>query len=151
VKAVRRLPDERLEALSRTYATVRWDPDGVMAFGEQLNEHCATLVHNLKFPGRPRYVRRVLNAQLDPRYVPMLVRDLEQQADAFADSTDDALNGPKQIVKGRSQDAASLGIALYVFETESGEGRDQLDESSSGKRRSHGGAGRPRLKTRPSR
>jgi hypothetical protein len=151
VKAVRRLANGRLEALSRTYATVRWDPDGVIAFGEQLNEHCATLLHNLRFPARPRYVRRVLNAQVDPRYVPMLVRDLQQQADAFADSTDDALNDPKQIVTGRSQDAASLGIALYVFETESGEGRDQLDESSSGKRRSHGGAGRPRRKTRPSR
>jgi hypothetical protein len=151
VKAVGRLPDGRVQALSRSYATVRWDPDGVTEFGEQLSEHCATLVHNLKFPARARYVRRVLNARLDPRYVPMLVRDLEQQAEAFADSTDDALNDPKQTVTGRGKDAASLGIALYVFETESGESRDQLDDSSSGKRRSHGGTGRRRGKTRRSR
>lgn len=119
VKAVRRLANGRLEALSRTYATVRWDPDGVMAFGEQLNEHCATLLHNLKFPARPRYVRRVLNAQLDPRYVPMLVRDLEQQADALADSVDDALNDPKQTLPGKSgvTGANSVGLALYVFES----------------------------------
>ena len=119
VKAVRRLANGRLEALSRTYATVRWDPDGVTAFGEQLNEHCATLLHNLKFPARPRYVRRVLNAQLDPRYVPMLVRDLEQQADALADSVDDALNDPKQTLPGESgvTGANSVGLALYVFES----------------------------------
>jgi hypothetical protein len=119
VKAVRRLANGRLEALSRTYATVRWDPDGVTAFGEQLNEHCATLLHNLKFPARPRYVRRVLNAQLDPRYIPMLVRDLEQQADALADSVDDALNDPKQTLPGKSgvTGANSVGLALYVFES----------------------------------
>jgi Family of unknown function (DUF6502) len=118
VKAVRRKPDGRLEALSRTYATVRWDPDGIIAFGEQLNEHCATLLHNLRHPASARYVRRVLNAQLDPRYVPMLTRDLVQQADALADSADDALNDPKQTLPGRSGEsgAASLGIAFYVFE-----------------------------------
>lgn len=119
VRAVRRQSDGRLQALSRSLATVRWDPDGVAAFGEQLSEHCATLLHNLKFPARPRYVRRVVNARLDPRYVPMLIRDLEQQAEAFADSTDDALNDPKQTLTGRSPTgSASLGIALYVFETQ---------------------------------
>lgn len=119
VKAVRRLPDGRVEALSRSYATVRWDPDGVTEFGEQLSEHCATLVHNLKYPARARYVRRVLNARLDPRYVPMLVRDLVQQAEGFADAADDSLNDPKQTITGRSKDeAASLGVALYLFETQ---------------------------------
>jgi hypothetical protein len=118
VRAVRRLADGRIEALSRTYATVRWDPDGVAAFGEQLQEHCATLLYNLKYPTRPRYVRRVLNARLDPKYVPMLTRDLEQQAEALADSMDDALNDPRQTVPAKRDDGAagSLGITFYVFE-----------------------------------
>jgi hypothetical protein len=119
VKAVRRLADGRLEAASRSSATVRWDRDGILAFGEQLGEHCATLLHNLKQPARARLVRRVLNARLDPRYVPMLVRDLEQQAEVFADSADDALNDPRQTVGGRgAREAASLGIAVYLFETQ---------------------------------
>src|SRR5579872_6366365 len=151
VNAVRRLADGRVEALSRFYATVRWDPDGITEFGEQLSEHCATLVHNLKFPARARFVRRVLNARLDPRYVPMLVRDLEQQAEAFADSTDDALNDPKQTITGRNRETASLGIALYVFETDSAESRDQLDETAKEPPRSRGGARGPRNKTRPAR
>ena len=123
VKAVRRLPDGRVQALSRTYATVRWDPDGVLALGEHLNEHCKTLLHNLQFPSRPRYMRRVLNAQLDPRYVPMLIRDIEHQADALGDSIDDALNDPKQTLSGKAADngAASLGIAFYVFEASADE------------------------------
>jgi Family of unknown function (DUF6502) len=137
VKAVRRKPDGRLEALSRTYATVRWDPDGVIAFGEQLNEHCATLLHNLRHPARARYVRRVLNAQLDPRYVPMLTRDLMQQADALADSVDDALNDPKQTVSGKSREssATSLGIAFYVFEVPpADETAEDLNDNVAGKR-----------------
>src|SRR5262249_33674832 len=135
-------------AVSRSYATVRWDPDGVTEFGEQLSEHCATLVHNLKFPARARCVRRVVNARLDPRYVPMLVRDLEQQAEGVADAADDALNDPKQTVTGRSkEETASLGVALYLFETQnpeevpgesaagaSGEGRHV--RSGRGKKRS---------------
>jgi hypothetical protein len=117
VRAIKRLPDGRLQALSRTYATVRWDPDGVLAVGEQLNELCATLTHNLKFPDRPRYVRRVLNAQVDPRYVPMLTRDIEQHAAVLANSFDDALNDPKATLPGNPDDtgALSLGVALYVF------------------------------------
>jgi AcrR family transcriptional regulator len=117
VKAIKHLSDGRLQALSRTYATVRWDPDGVIAVGEQLNELCATLTHNLKFPARPWYVRRVLNAQLDPQYVPMLARDIEQHAKVLADSFDDALNDPKATLPGnpRETGAVSLGVALYVF------------------------------------
>jgi hypothetical protein len=131
VKAVRRHTDGRLEALSRTYATVRWDPAGVMAFGEQLSEHCATLLHNLRFPAQARYVRRVLNAQLDPRYVPMMARDLRQHTEALADSLDDALNDPKQTLPGEpgKTGAASLGIAFYVFEVASAdEDAEQADE-----------------------
>ena len=124
VKAVRKLRDGRLEALSRTYATVRWDPDGVIAFGEQVSELCTTLLQNLKSPGRRRFVRRVVNSRLDPRYLPMLVRDLEQQADVLADSVDDALNAPLHTITGKrgESDAASLGLALYLFESSFGEG-----------------------------
>jgi hypothetical protein len=122
VKAVRRLPDGKLRAMSRSYATVSWDPAGVEAFGEQLSEHCETLLHNLKNPAHARYVRRVLNARLKPDYVPMLVRDLEEQAQGFAESADDALNDPSQTLRGRSREkGASLGVALYVFETQEDE------------------------------
>lgn len=119
VKAVRRRPDGKLEAISRTYATVRWDPDGVIAMGEQLSEHCATLLHNLKHPARARYVARVINAQLDPRYVPMLVRDIQEQAAGLAESTDDALNAPAYTLRGTPHEtgAVSLGVGIYFFET----------------------------------
>jgi len=116
VRAVRRVGD-RVQAVSRSYATVSWDPAGVLAFGEQLSEHCGTLLHNLRFPAQARYVRRVVNGRLDPKYVPMLVRDLTEQAQGFADSADDALNDPGQTLKGRDRgQGASLGVGLYIFE-----------------------------------
>lgn len=137
VKAVRRLTDGRLKALSRTYATVRWDPEGVVAVGEQLSEHLATLLNNLKDPARPRYVRRILNAQLDPRYVPMLVRDLEQQAEVMGDSIDDALNDPGHTLRGKPSEsgAVSLGIAFYVFEATVDEGKTPKDGESASRAR----------------
>ena len=95
VKAVRSLPDGRLEVLSRTYATVRWDPQGVASVGERVRDYLATLLHNIRHPSRARYERVVLNAQLDPRYAPMLTRDVASHADALADALEDALNDPK--------------------------------------------------------
>lgn len=118
VKAVKQLADGRVCPVSRSYATVSWDPQGVEAFGEQLSEHCETLLQNLMNPARARYVRRVLNTRLDPRYVPMLVRDLEEQAQGFADAADDALNDPAQTLPGRAREkGASLGVAIYLFES----------------------------------
>ena len=133
VKAVRKLADGRLQAISRTYATTRWSAEGIESFGEQLGEHCAALLHNLNHPERPLYARRIVNTRLDPRYVPMLLRDLEQQSEALTDSLDDALNDPQQTLKGRRDgDATSLGLALYLFQAkdeESPEARVQPKRS----------------------
>lgn len=118
VKAVKRTTDGRLKALSRTYATVRWSAEGIETLGEQLSEHCSTLLHNLEHPGRPRYVRRVANVQLDPRYLPVLVRDIEAQAEVLSDHLDDAMNDPLHTIKpkGVPQDAVRLSVSIYVNE-----------------------------------
>ena len=118
VRAVRKLKDGTVQAISRTVATVRWDPRGMAALGEQVSEHLATVLHNLEHPGQPRYVRRVVNAQLDPRYRPILVRDIEEQVDLVADSIDEALNDPQHAAKGAPDErqAVRLGVAIYLFE-----------------------------------
>jgi hypothetical protein len=118
VKAVRERPDGTLQALSRTYATVRWDSAGIASFGEQMNELCATLLHNLEHPAEPRLVRRIVNAQLDPRYRGMLVRDIQAQVNSVVDSLDDALNHREYTVtpKKGGQEAVCLGIGFYLFE-----------------------------------
>jgi hypothetical protein len=118
VNAVKRLPDGSLKAVSRTYATVRWNPHGIASLGEELAEHCGTLFHNLEHPGEPRLVRRIVNAQLNPLYRPMLVRDIQEQLDTAADSIDDALNDRRATVtpvRG-GREAVRLGVAMYVFE-----------------------------------
>ena len=118
VKAVRQRQDGTLQALSRTYATVRWDPAGIESLGDQMNELCDTLLYNLENPGQPRLVRRIVNAQLDPRYRPMLVRDIQSQVNSLADSLDDALNhrGYTVTPKRGGQEAVRLGVGFYVFE-----------------------------------
>jgi len=117
VRAVRRARDGRLVAVSRTYATVRWDPDGVVALGEELADHCATLLQNLKNPNRPRLVRRVINTQLNPYYAPVVIRDLEERAATLADSLDDMINDPLYTVKpADGGPTLRVGIGMYVIE-----------------------------------
>jgi hypothetical protein len=118
VRAIRQLADGRVQAISRTFATVRWNPDGIEALGVHLSEHCATLLHNLEHPSQPRLLRRVVNTSLNPRYAPLLIRDIEQQATSFADSVDDALNDRSYTLTGRAREteAMQLGLAIYVFE-----------------------------------
>lgn len=118
VRAVRQLQGGRVEALSRTYATVRWNPDGIEALGVHLSEHCATLLHNLEHPSRPLLLRRVVNTRLNPQFAPLLIRDMEQQATSFAESVDDALNDRQYTVTDKNCDAQSmqLGLAVYLFE-----------------------------------
>lgn len=120
VKAVRKHPDGRIEALSRTVATARWDAQGVRAIGERIHDLLDTLMHNIRHPNRPRYERFVVSNQVDPRYVPMLLRDITQQADVWADAFQDSLNDPSHTVKaGRdTRDARRLGVAIYVVEDE---------------------------------
>jgi len=117
VRAVSRTREGQLRALSRTYATVRWDPEGVAAVGEELADHCATLVQNLRNPTRALLSRRVANTQLDPRYGPMLIRELEERAATLIESMDDALNHPSYTVKPPdSAPAVRLGVGIYLFE-----------------------------------
>lgn len=121
VKAVRQHPDGFLEALSRTVATARWDAAGVLAIGERVRDQLETLIHNVKHPSRPRYERFVVSNQVDPRYVPLLLRDVTEQADAWVDAFQDSLNDPAHTIKPdrTTQDARRLGLAIYVIEEES--------------------------------
>jgi len=118
VSAVKQRSDGSVQAISRTYATVRWSPQGIEALGEQLKEHCATLLHNLENPARPRFARRVVNAQLNPRYLPILLRDIDEHLETMADSLDDALNARSRTLtlSGSRQDGVRLSVAMYVFE-----------------------------------
>jgi hypothetical protein len=122
VKAVRQLADGRIKALSRSYATVRWDPEGITSVGEQLAEHCETLLHNLRDPGHPRFVGRVVNSRIDPRYVPVLLRDLKESAEVFLKTEDSTLNYVGHTLSGERNAPRTaglptrLGVTLYIFE-----------------------------------
>jgi hypothetical protein len=119
VKAVRRRPDGKVQALSRTYATVRWDPEGVIAMGQQVKEYLETLVHNLRHPAQATYVGRIVNAQVDPRFIPMLLRDIQEEAEGLIEATDAAINAPAHTTRRKpgERDAATLGVGVYVFQT----------------------------------
>lgn len=133
VKAVKQRADGKIQPISRTYATVRWDPEGVIAMGQQVKEHLETLVHNLRAPAQATYVGRVVNAQVDPRYIPMLLRDLQDEAEGLAHSTDTTINSPAYTAKGRGQaDAVTLGLSIYVFQKLTGSDADEESADREG-------------------
>lgn len=121
VKAVRQLPDKRVEAVSRTTATVRWSPEGLEVLGNRVRSHLETLIHNLKNPSRPLYDREIVNEELDPRYAALLVRDFTSQVDTIADSMVDNLTDTRVTLRPaeRRKDAVRLGMGFYLFESNS--------------------------------
>lgn len=134
VKAVRQLPDGRIKALSRSYATVRWDPEGIVSVGEQLAEHCEALLHNLRDPTHPRFVGRVVNSRIDPRYVPVLLRDLRESAEVFLQTEDSTLNYVGHTIKEERNASsaagppARLGVTVYIFE---GQGDEEASDNEA--------------------
>jgi hypothetical protein len=116
VKAVRRLPNGHIEVLSRTFVTARWDNAGIELVGERVRDLLDTLVHNLKHPSRPRYARFVVSAQVDPKYVPLLLRDITQQSETLADILQDDLYNPERTVRPSraAQEAHRISIGIFV-------------------------------------
>ena len=122
VGAVRELPDGRLQALSRSCARVKWDPEGVEAVGEQLRDHCTTLLENLQHPSRARVARQVMNTQFDPSHAPKVIREIERSLEARADALQEILNDPAHAAPV-GKPAMRLGVGVYVIEeVPSGEG-----------------------------
>lgn len=118
VKAVRRHPDGKIEALSRTYATVHWDPSGVQMVGERLRDLCETLIYNLKHPSRPRFARFVVSSAVDPKYIPLLVRSYSDHADIMADGFQETLTDPNKTIRParHPQPAVRLGMGIFLVE-----------------------------------
>jgi hypothetical protein len=120
VRAVRRLPDGRVQAISRTVASVRFDPDGITAMADQIAEHLETLLYNAEHPSRPRFAKRVVNEQLAERHVARLVRDIEQQLDTLGNAIHDEINDPEVTVRPNEGPEISRGltVTLYISEKE---------------------------------
>ena len=137
VNAVRRLPDGRVEVLSRSFVTARWDDAGIEVVGERVRDLLDTLVHNLKHPSRPRYARFVVKSDVDPRYVPLLLRDITQQAEVLGDSCQDALLDPQRVVRPArtAQAAHRISVGIFVMEEASLVAPSSESLSGSTKRR----------------
>jgi predicted transcriptional regulator len=118
VRAVRKLPDGKLEVLSRTMANLRWDAHGIDGLGEHVRVYLETLAHNLKHPGQPRFSRVVLNAQLDPHYAPIVIRETNRQAEHFANVLERTINNPSATIKpkSRSQDGLRFSVSVSLWE-----------------------------------
>ena len=56
--------------------------------------------------------------EVEPRFVPMLLRDVSEQADVLADSFQDSLNDPGRSVRPADgpQDARRVGLAIFIVD-----------------------------------
>lgn len=116
--AVRVLDDGRIEALTRTCANVRWDPEGLSALGEAIAEHLQALVHNLQHPESPYYARRIESLALDAQAARVLIPEIREHAEVFLESTEIALRHPKHVAtseRARKQ-ALKFAVAVHFFQ-----------------------------------
>jgi hypothetical protein len=60
----------------------------------------------------------VVSTEVAPRFVPMLLRDVSEQADVLADSFQDSLNDPARSVRptDEPQDARRIGLAIFIVD-----------------------------------
>ena len=118
VRAVRKLPDGKIEVISRTVANLRWDANGIEGLGEQVRVYLETLAYNLKHPGQPQFTRVILNAQLDPHFAPIVIRDTNRQAEHFASVLERTINKPSATIKPKSrhQDALRFSVSISLWE-----------------------------------
>jgi hypothetical protein len=130
--AVRLLPGDRVEVISETITTVKWDADGIQEVGERVRDLLETLSYNLKNPMRPRFVRFVVDRSIDPKYLPLLRRQFTDYADNLAGTLQDSLShSPQKLFPTKKpQDAVRLGLGFYLFEEPS------IVEPKKAKRRS---------------
>ncbi len=118
--AVRQLPDGRLQALARTSIAGRWDPEGILALGEEIAQHLALMVHNARHPTDPHFASRVENLSVSARYAPLLRQELEENANVFLESADVALNHRRHAAPRGSRDARRLCVAIQILDEPAG-------------------------------
>lgn len=117
-QAVREHPDGTLEAISRACTRVRWDEEGIQAFGEELSEHVETLLYNLKHPEQPRFAKRVVCTELDAYAARVLIPDLMEQAELFLEGAEESLGRPARAKKSgtRPTNALRFSVGLQFFQ-----------------------------------
>ena len=118
VRAVSRSEDDIIEVRSRNFATVRWDASGIDTAGEAARDLLEALVHNLRHPGRPHFVRFVGSSRIDPHDAPMLIRNFSVSADVLAESFDNVLSDPKHLVRATKAPQQAHRIRIGIFVTD---------------------------------
>jgi hypothetical protein len=116
--AVRLLPDQTLRLLSRSLANSQYREETVETVGDRARDLLNTLAHNLNDPDHPRFERTVASITLDPREVPRLRRDIEDQGAAFVEAASGLLHWPRvNVAPGdEAKPATRMGVTVYIFE-----------------------------------
>ena len=101
---------------ARSSIRLQWEDTQVERTGECMRDLLNTLLYNLQHPSRPRYARFVVNTNLDPKYLPILTRDIAQYSESLADSLEHSLNDPNKVLSPRSapQEAHRIGVGIFL-------------------------------------
>jgi hypothetical protein len=86
--------------------------------GERVRDLLEVLTYNIKHQREPRYTRFVFNTEIDPRFVPLLIRDMTEQAQVLADSFEDALSNPEATIRPShvAKDARRVGMGFFLID-----------------------------------
>jgi hypothetical protein len=108
-KAARKTPDG-VEALRRTAVTVNWTAEGITAFATQAVDYLQAQLRNLRSPGQAALLRYIVNTQIDPDELPVVLAQLQRQTDNFAATVEETVNHPKNTLPGSG---VRIGIGMF--------------------------------------
>lgn len=109
-KAVRRLPDGRIEPLRRTVATVNTTAERMKAFAAQAVDYLKAHLRNLRSPEQDPLLRYVVNTQIDPKELVVVLAQLRRQTENYAISVEETIHHPQNT---RTDSGVRLGIGIY--------------------------------------
>ncbi len=121
VDAVEIVADQRLRAKCRVPIFTGVNSTAIGAIGERTRDLLSTLKHNLRPSSKPLFEATALFQDVDPESVPLIRREIAEQAAAFIQSAN-SLVGRSRIKSGRSKlkqpEKRRVGVTVYYFQDE---------------------------------
>lgn len=118
VGAVRRTKDGRIRLQARVYVPEQSEADKLYILGTDTADLIATIAHNLKPQGLPRFQRKIMYDNVPVEAVKEFQRLSADQAQAFLEDTDRWLSQRDRDVNPRTKGTGRkrAGIGIYYFE-----------------------------------
>lgn len=124
IHAVELLPSQKIRARSFLAVYSGTNPHMIKAFGDRAAELIDTLVSNMKYPDKPRFVATVYGSTGAIKGLPLLRREISSKGAGFLADVKESLSQPAS--KNRSNRSNKVSVTVFYHESDSRIGTQSL-------------------------